>query len=152
MLFAVSSGPIMCTKGLYQPLFVQAAARILPLRWDTMYTLLQKKNGLQFQPFSRIKSNLWLIFLAYFTNNQIHLFWELIVIIFVYRRQTLNNPFVGFVRFLWYSDVFALWQWRAWFVMYICIFNCYMSIFRRGTREYLVELIQSRALPCHVCK
>ena len=46
MLFAVSSGPIMCTKGLYQPLFVQAAARILPLRWGyNVYTFAEKKRA-----------------------------------------------------------------------------------------------------------
>ena len=27
-----------------------------------------------------------------------------------------------------------------------------ISIFRRGIQEYLAELIQSRGLPCHVCK
>ena len=36
----------MCTKGLYQPLFVQAAARILPLRWGyNVYTFAEKKTG-----------------------------------------------------------------------------------------------------------
>ena len=44
-LFAVNIGPIMCTKGLNQPLFTQAGARILPLCWgyiSTKNTLMKK--------------------------------------------------------------------------------------------------------------
>ena len=69
-LFAVNIGPIMCTKGLNQPLFTQAGARILPLRWGyipTKNTLMNTKCDTLQDPFCKKIVLCWRILLMHWS-------------------------------------------------------------------------------------